>query len=51
MYYFIYYKYMPNYNIRIGNGDRNEIISYILDKKKTQNFTVVDVGGGSWGMD
>ena len=41
---------MPNYNIRIGNNDRNEVISYILDKKKSGKFTVVDVGGshGGW---
>lgn len=41
---------MPNYNVRIGNNDRNEIISYILDKKKQGKFTVVDVGGshGGW---
>jgi len=36
---------MPNYNIKISNGDRNEIISYISDKKKQGKFSVVDVGG------
>ena len=34
---------MPNYNIKISNGDRNEIISYISDKKKQGKFSVVDV--------
>lgn len=44
---------MHNYNIRIGNSDRNEVISYILDKKKQGKFTVADVGGshGGWSKD
>lgn len=41
---------MPNYNITIGDGERNDITSYILDKKKLGKFNVIDVGGsvGGW---
>ena len=41
---------MPNYNIKISNGDRSDIISYITNKKTSGIFTVVDVGGsvGGW---
>jgi len=36
------------YNIKISNGDRNDILDYIYKQKKP--FTVVDVGGsmGGW---
>jgi hypothetical protein len=41
---------MPNYNIKISNGDRSDIISYIMNKKSLGVFKVVDVGGslGGW---
>ena len=36
---------MVNYNIKISNGYRNDVIEYIQQNKNTKNFKVVDVGG------
>jgi hypothetical protein len=38
------------YNFKIDDGNRGDLINYIIDKKKTGKFTVVDVGGshGGW---
>ena len=33
------------YNIKLSNGDKSELIAYILERKKQGNFSVVDVGG------
>lgn len=40
---------MPNYNFLIGDGNREKIISYILNKKKEGKFSVIDVGGSICG--
>jgi hypothetical protein len=40
---------MPNYNFKIGNGDREDIISHILNKKTQGAFKVIDVGGSLCG--
>lgn len=41
---------MPNYDFLIGNGNREQVISYILSKKQQGKFSVIDVGGsyGGW---
>jgi hypothetical protein len=41
---------MVNYNISIGNHNRDKLISYITMKKKEGKFTIIDVGGslGGW---
>jgi len=41
---------MVNYNIKISNGSRNDVIEYIQKNKNLKNFKVVDVGGsmGGW---
>lgn len=42
---------MPNYNVKITNFNREEVIDYIrVQKNKNSNFKVVDVGGSvtSW---
>lgn len=41
---------MVNYNIKISNGSRNDVIEYIQKHKNERDFTVVDVGGsyGGW---
>ena len=38
------------YNIKYSDGNRNELIKYILENKKRGKFTVIDIGGGvtSW---
>lgn len=36
---------MPNYNAKISNGNRDDVISYILANKSVFRFTVIDVGG------
>lgn len=38
------------YNIKLSNGDRSDLIKYILNKKKIGKFSVVDIGGSvnSW---
>jgi hypothetical protein len=36
---------MVNYNIKISNSSRNDVIEYIQQNKQRQQFTVVDVGG------
>jgi len=43
---------MVNYNIKISNGLRNDVIEYIEKNKKIKNFKVVDVGGSlsSWSL-
>lgn len=40
---------MPNFNFLIGDGNRENFISYILNKKKTEKFSVIDVGGSICG--
>jgi hypothetical protein len=41
---------MPNNNIKIGSGDRSDVIHFINEQRKLGPFTVVDVGGsvGGW---
>jgi hypothetical protein len=43
---------MVNYNIKISNGSRNDVIEYIQQNKKMRPFKVVDVGGshGGWSI-
>lgn len=36
---------MVNYNFKVSNGDRDDVIKYIIEKKRNGNFKVVDVGG------
>lgn len=36
---------MPNYNFKISNHSRNEVIQYIVNNKEKGSFSVVDVGG------
>jgi hypothetical protein len=36
---------MPNYNFLISDGDRKDVINFIIEQKNKNNFTVVDVGG------
>lgn len=36
---------MVNYNIKISNGYRNDVIEYIKYNKKIKDFKVIDVGG------
>ena len=40
---------MPNYNIKICNSKRDDVIEYILRKRQEGKFTVVDVGGSIYG--
>ena len=40
---------MPNYNIKIGDFSRDEVISHILHQRKHGQFNVVDVGGSMCG--
>lgn len=40
------------YNIKISNGNRNEVIEYILKNKALGDFKVIDIGGvfNGWSM-
>jgi len=40
---------MPNYNIKITDGRRDDVIEYITNMKNNGKFTVVDVGGSMVG--
>jgi len=37
------------YNFKLSNGNKNDVIKYILDKKSQGRFTVIDVGGSCSG--
>ena len=41
---------MVNYNIKISDGSRNDVIEYITNMRTNNKFTVIDVGGslGGW---
>jgi len=41
---------MVNYNIKISNGSRSDVIEYITNMRLKNKFTVMDVGGslGGW---
>lgn len=40
------------YNIKIGNGNRYDVVQYILDRKSKGTFNVIDIGGvyNGWSM-
>jgi hypothetical protein len=44
---------MPNFNLKISDGNRDEIIQYIQQKKQLGSFKVIDVGGSvsGWSAD
>jgi len=41
---------MVNYNIKISDGSRSDVIEYITNMRTNNKFTVIDVGGslGGW---